>query len=85
MREKTMKLTKEQADYIRSKKSFKSEGIVKSIFGRLLKKKLKNDRGFMKAVDDADKATEKLKKTVLQMKIDGVEIPPVIKQRLGIE
>ena len=41
MREKTMKLTKEQADYIRSKKSFKSEGIVKSIFGRLLKKKLK--------------------------------------------
>ena len=31
MREKTMKLTKEQADYIRSKKSFKSEGIVKSI------------------------------------------------------
>ena len=69
-----MKLTKEQADYIRSKKSFKSEGIVKSIFGRLLKKKLKNDRGFMKAVDDADKATEKLKKTVLQMKKDGVEI-----------
>ena len=46
-------------DYIRSKKSFKSEGIVKSIFGRLLKE-LKNDKGFMKAVDDADKATEKL-------------------------
>ena len=80
-----MKITKEQADYIRSKKSFQSEGIVKNIFGRLLKSKLKKDKGFMKAVDDVDKVTEQLKKTVLQMKKDGVEIPPVIKKRLGIK
>ena len=37
-----MKLTKEQADYIRNTKSYKTEGFVQKMFARILSKRLKN-------------------------------------------
>ena len=38
-----------------------------------------------KTLNDADKKLDDIKKTILKMKKDGVEIPQVIKQRLGIK
>lgn len=75
-----MKLTKEQAEYIRSKPSFKNEGIISNIFAKLLKTKLKNDKGFMKAVDDYDKAATDLAKNIKKMEKRGIEVPDDIKK-----
>lgn len=83
--ESIMKLTKEQADYIRSKKSFLDEGIAGMIFKRLLKRKLKNDPEFKKAVDKFDDASQKLQQQIKRAEEAGVDIPDELKKYAGMK
>ena len=59
--------------------------IVGSIFARLLKSKLKKDKGFKKAVDDLDKASDKLKVQIKQAQKDGIKIPPGLLVYAGLK
>ena len=79
-----MKLTKEQANIIRSTESFINEGIVQKMFAKLLKSKLKKDPNFKRAVDDADKAAIKLQKAIKSAEDTGVEIPDRLKRYAGL-
>tara|TARA_A100001515_G_scaffold11517_1_gene9001 strand:+ start:160 stop:411 length:252 start_codon:yes stop_codon:yes gene_type:complete len=80
-----MKLTKEQKNILANKEYFQTEGIVGSIFARLLKSKLKKDKGFKKAVDDLDKASDKLKVQIKQAQKDGIKIPPGLLVYAGLK
>ena len=80
-----MKLTKEQVEYLKNTKSFQHEGILGTIFAKLLKKKLKNDKDFTKAVDDADSAMEKLQARIKDMESRGETVPDGIKKYLGMK
>lgn len=75
-----MKLTKEQADYIRSKPSFTNEGLAKSLYRKFLKTKLSKDKDFMDAVDKYDKAAGKLAKRIKDLEDQGIEIPDDLKR-----
>lgn len=74
-----MKLTREQANYIRGKESFQ-EGLVGNIFGRLLKSKLKKNPKFQQAVDKADKSAKEFADSLRKLEKMGVEIPKELKQ-----
>ena len=75
-----MKLTSEQANYIRGKRGFQNEGAVAKIFAYLLKKKLKGDVDFKKAVDNADASMEDLKIHLMKAERNGVIIPDELKK-----
>lgn len=79
-----MKLTKEQVNYLKSKPAFQNEGIVGKIFARLLKKKLKNNTDFKKAVDSFDTAQDRMKKSIIDAEKSGVKIPKELKKYAGL-
>ena len=79
-----MKITKEQANYLKSKPAFQTEGIVGKIFSRLLVKKLKNDTEFKKAVDSFDTAQERMRKSIIDAEKSGVKIPKELKKYAGL-
>lgn len=79
-----MKLTKEQADYIRNTKSYKTEGFVQKMFARILSKRLKNSSDFKKAVDKADKAADDLRNQIKKAEKAGVKIAPGLKKYAGL-
>lgn len=79
-----MKITKEQARYIKSKPAFQTEGLVYNIFARMLKKKLKNNTEFKKAVDSFDTAQERMRKSIIDAEKDGVKIPKELKKYAGL-
>ena len=79
-----MKLTKEQANIIRSTGSFTNEGIVQRMFAKLLKSKLKKDPNFKRAVADADKAALKLQQAIKSAESKGVEVPDRLKKYAGL-
>jgi uncharacterized membrane-anchored protein YhcB (DUF1043 family) len=79
-----MKITKEQAKYLKSKSVFQNEGIVGKIFARLLKKKLKNNTDFKKAVDSFDSAQDKMRKSIIDAEKSGVKIPQELKKYAGL-
>ena len=79
-----MKITKEQHEYIKNKDSYIQEGFVSKMFASLLKKRLKNNSDFKKAVDSADKAAQKLRDEILKAEKEGVSIPPGLKKYAGL-
>lgn len=79
-----MKITKEQYEYLKEKKFYQTEGIVRAIFGKLLTKKLKSDPKFMSAVDKVDKASEDLKAQIIDAEKKGVVIPDELKKYAGL-
>ena len=79
-----MKLTKEQYEYLKGKKSYQTEGIIKKLFAKFLVKKLKNDSNFMRAVDDADKAADNLRDAINKAEKQGVSIPDGLKKYAGL-
>ena len=79
-----MKLTKEEYEYLKSKKSYQTEGFVKKMFVKLLVNKLKNNSNFMKAIDDADKAASDLRKAIENAEKTGVKVPDGLKKYAGL-
>ena len=79
-----MKITKEQAEYLKSKPAFQNEGIVGKIFAKLLKNKLKNDTEFKKAVDSFDNAQDRMRKSIIDAERKGVKIPQELKKYAGL-
>jgi EAL domain-containing protein (putative c-di-GMP-specific phosphodiesterase class I) len=79
-----MKLTKEQYEYLKSKKSYQTEGFVKKMFAKFLVDKLKNNSNFMKAIDDADSAAENLRKSIEKAEKAGVKVPAGLKKYAGL-
>jgi uncharacterized membrane-anchored protein YhcB (DUF1043 family) len=79
-----MKLTKEQVNYLKTKQAFQNEGIVGKIFARLLKKKLKNNTDFKKAVDSFDTAQDRMRKSIIDAEKSGVKIPNELKKYAGL-
>jgi|TARA_B110000967_G_C18418984_1_gene332893 hypothetical protein len=79
-----MKITTEQFEYMKSKPAFQNEGIVGAIFNRLLKKKLKNNTDFKKAVDSFDSAQDKMRKSIIDAEKSGVKIPKELKKYAGL-
>lgn len=79
-----MKLTKEQYSHLKSKKAFQSEGIVKRLFAKFLVNKIKKNSDIMKAIDDADKATENLKDAIVNAEKRGLVIPDELKKYAGL-
>ena len=79
-----MKLTKEQYEYLKGKKSYQTEGFIKKMFVKLLVNKLKNDSNFMRAVDDADKAADNLRDAIKKAEKQGVSIPDGLKKYAGL-
>ena len=79
-----MKITKEEYEYLKSKESYQNEGFVKKMFAKFLVKKLKNNSNFMKAIDDADKATSDLQKAIKNAEKAGVKVPDGLKKYAGL-
>ena len=79
-----MKITKEEYNYLKSKKFYHTEGIVRAIFGKLLTKKLKSDPKFMSAVDKVDKASEDLRNSIISAEKNGVVVPDELKKYAGL-
>lgn len=79
-----MKITKEQYEYLKSKKSYQTEGFVKKMFAKFLVDKLKNNSNFMKAIDDADSAAENLRKSIEKAEKAGVKVPDGLKKYAGL-
>jgi len=79
-----MKITKEQHEYIKGKNSYIQEGFVSKLFATILKKKLKNNSEFKKAVDNADKAAQDLRDEILKAEKEGISIPAGLKKYAGL-
>lgn len=80
----TMKITKEQYEYLKSKKSYQTEGFIKKMFAKILVDKLKKNSNFMKAIDDADKAASDLRSAIKNAEKKGVKVPDGLKKYAGL-
>jgi hypothetical protein len=79
-----MKITKEQYEYLKGKKSYQNEGVIRKMFARFLATKLKNNTEFIKAVDAADKSAEDLRISIEKAEKLGVNVPDGLKKYAGL-
>ncbi len=79
-----MKLTTENVKFLKSHKSIQYEGFVKTIFNRVLTKKIKNSDSFKKAVKDTDDAMTKLQGSIRDAEKNGTIIPDELKKFAGL-
>jgi hypothetical protein len=82
-----MKLTKENINRLKEgfvKKHSLKEGVIDYIFGKILVKKLSNDRDFVAMARKLDNDMQELRDTVEQLKKDGKPIPASYKAILNI-
>lgn len=79
-----MKVKKKDYEYLKSKKFYQTEGVVRTIFAKLLTKKLKSDPEFVSAVNKVDKASEDLRAKIIDAEKKGVVIPNELKKYAGL-
>ena len=59
--------------------------LIRWLFSWKLKRKLKNDPEFLKSVDEADKAMERLQESIRKAEANGTKIPDSLKRYAGMK
>ena len=60
-------------------------GLIHWLFSWKLKRKLKNDPEFLKSVDEADKAMERLQESIRKAEANGTKISDSLKRYAGMK
>ncbi len=79
-----MKLTTEDVNFLKSHKSVQYEGFVKSIFNKVLRKKIRNSDDFKQSVKDTDIAMTRLQNSIRVAEKGGTIIPDELKRFAGL-